>query len=206
MLSILSSLLFLGGAATVGVGIGGTKRIVRKKGEAEAKIERRAKQKLQNDLEGLKHSLRSRIDEEIQAVLVDAEKLRRHLVEDMEVIAPEEKRFSMSIALRSDEMTVFWDDRGGTCRHTHVASASLNGIVFEARGFDADGVTRITVESLGVSLVVSKAEVVSRDNGAVVTVTLVEFEDNENSWLTWVELMTRIGQVDGNLPAPVVNL
>lgn len=199
MFPIISALLFLGGATTVGLGIGGAKRIAKMRGATEVSRRRETTKKLQADLEGLKTSLRSRIDEEIQAVLVDAEMLRRHLVEDMDVIKPEEKRFSMNIALRSNEMSVIWNDRGGIRRHTSVLKTTLSGIVFEARGFDADTIERITVDSMGINLVVTKADVVSRNNGAEVSVTLVEFEDNENSWLTWVELMTRIGQID-NLP------
>ncbi|MBF0130641.1 MAG: hypothetical protein HQL33_11675 [Alphaproteobacteria bacterium] len=196
MFPIISALLFLGGAATVGLGIGGTKQIIKMKKSAETNRRREVSHKLQEDLEGLKTSLRSRIDEEIQAVLFDAEQLRRHLVEDVDNIRPEEKRFSMDVSLRSDEMAVFWVDNGGNRRHTSVAKASLTGISFEARGFDAVGIERITLDSLGISLGVKKADVVSRDNGAMVTATLVEFEDNENSWLTWVELMTRVGRVD----------
>ncbi|MEO5373955.1 MAG: hypothetical protein H7840_06690 [Alphaproteobacteria bacterium] len=196
MVPVIPALLFLGGAATVGLGIAGTNKLLEKRHKAEVAQRKGTSRKLQKELEGLKTSLRSRIDAEIQEVLVDAEKLRRHLVSSVEVSGPEEKRFSMRVDLRPDEMIVMWTDGGGVQRQTYATDASLTGIAFAARGFDGTTIDRIKVPSLNVDLVVTKAEIMRAGSAATVGVNLVEFEDNENSWLLWVELMTRVGRVD----------
>lgn len=199
MFPIVSALLFLGGAATFGLGVTGVKKIreVRAKDSPQTRV---AKKKLQQDLDGLKISLRSRIDEEIQEVLVDAEELRRHLATDVQLLETHERRFSLRVILMPTEMNVYWKDRSGLLRQGYVKDASLTGISFDAPESDVDSIVKITVPSLRVSLAVKKADVTHR-GVAEVAVAFIEFEDNEDSWLVWVDLMTRVGQASSIIGA-----
>ncbi len=89
------------------------------------------------------------------------------------------------------DMVVHWTNRDGSEHSGDVVNVSMKGVFFETTEFDADGIQRISSEKHGVDLAV-KNSIIIRQGESGVAIMLVEFENDENAWMSWIELMTRL--------------
>ncbi|WP_126465070.1 hypothetical protein [Candidatus Terasakiella magnetica] len=91
-------------------------------------------------------------------------------------------------------MVVAWDDASGHSHLAEVKNISLNQVIFDANNFNADTIVEISCPRLDLSFHVVRADLRNIEDGTV-TLGLEEFRDNEDSWMAWVELQTRIDEV-----------
>ena len=190
----VGGLLFVGGAVIVSASIGGI-NLLRKKSRKAGKIRgKRTKQvKLKKDLDGLKDSLLGQIDANVQDTMVEAEALRRKFAGEVDAMVRTERRFSMRVDLQPGEMEVYWTNKNGSSHTGMAVNCSMNGVFFEADDFDADGIDRITSPKADVDLVVEGSSIIRVAEGHV-AIMVAEFENNEDSWMIWIELMSRLGK------------
>ena len=190
----VGGLLFVGGAVIVSASIGGI-NLLRKKSRKAGKIRgKRTKQvKLKKDLDGLKDSLLGQIDANVQDTMVEAEALRRKFAGEVDAMVRTERRFSMRVDLQPGEMEVYWTNKNGSSHTGMAVNCSMNGVFFEADDFDADGIDRITSPKADVDLVVEGSSIIRVGEGRV-AIMVAEFENNEDSWMIWIELMSRLGK------------
>jgi len=90
------------------------------------------------------------------------------------------------------DIVVHWTNRDGSRHMGDAVNVSMKGIYFESTDFDSDGIDLIASGKYGLNLVV-RSSIVIRHADEGVAMMLVEFEDDENAWISWIELMTRIG-------------
>jgi hypothetical protein len=190
----VGGLLFVGGAVIVSASIGGI-NLLRKKSRKAGKVRgKRTKQvKLKKDLDGLKDSLLGQIDANVQDTMVEAEALRRKFAGEVDAMVRTERRFSMRVDLQPGEMEVYWTNKNGSSHTGMAVNCSMNGVFFEADDFDADGIDRITSPKADVDLVVEGSSIIRVGEGRV-AIMVAEFENNEDSWMIWIELMSRLGK------------
>ena len=190
----VGGLLFVGGAVIVSASIGGI-NLLRKKSRKAGKVRgKRTKQvKLKKDLDGLKDSLLGQIDANVQDTMVEAEALRRKFAGEVDAMVRTERRFSMRVDLQPGEMEVYWTNKNGSSHTGMAVNCSMNGVFFEADDFDADGIDRITSPKADVDLVVEGSSIIRVAEGHV-AIMVAEFENNEDSWMIWIELMSRLGK------------
>ncbi len=181
---------FLVGAATFSAIISGTTAFIRKR-----KIQGRLKykgDKLKADLGSLKHSLLSHIDEDVSEVIVEAEALRRRFVSNLGETIRKERRFSMRVNLKPGEMIIHWVNTDGSIVSGNAINCSMTGILFEAETFDADCISSIEVPGSSIEISV-KSSIIVRQSDGKIAIMLGEFDNNEDNWMRWIELMTRLG-------------
>ncbi len=109
-----------------------------------------------------------------------------------------EKRHSMHVVPRADEMTVYWTSRTGAVRYASINKLFLTGFEFTIRGFDGETVTRIDVPGRNASFDIAKADVMRR-NASTIAVNLISFKDNQHDWPLWLETLSHVGYIDSKV-------
>jgi hypothetical protein len=90
-------------------------------------------------------------------------------------------------------MNVQWTNEDGQKQETPAINISMHGVKFEAQDVKAASVTRIICPNMDVALGVKKSQIVRHDDSSAVAM-LVEFDNNLDDWMRWVEIITRIDQ------------
>ncbi|CAA7622134.1 conserved hypothetical protein [Magnetospirillum sp. LM-5] len=133
------------------------------------------------------------IDAKVKGALDDAEKLRRKLLIAESEAVKVERRFSLRVAVPSGAMEIQWISADGEKRETAAINLSMHGVKFETHGAEVKAVTKIICPNMDVVLGVKKFQEIRRDGSRSVAL-LIEFENNLDDWMRWVEIITRIDQ------------
>ncbi len=104
-----------------------------------------------------------------------------------------ERRFSLRVAAPPGAMIIHWTNRDGAQFLGMAINISLHGVLFEAPRFDAESIDRVVCSRLNIDLKVTKSAILRSDVDGAVAV-LEEFEDNVDSKMRWIELLTRIDE------------
>ncbi|MEO5338290.1 MAG: VWA domain-containing protein [Magnetospirillum sp. WYHS-4] len=140
------------------------------------------------------------IDAKVRNALDDAEILRRKLLVDESGAVDVERRFSLRVRVPPGAMVVQWVGADGQNRETPAIDISMHGVKFETHGVGVETLARIICPQMEVVLAVKKFQEIRRDGSRVVAL-LVEFEDNLDDWMRWVEIITRIDIIAAELPS-----
>ncbi|CAA6606327.1 MAG: VWA domain-containing protein [Alphaproteobacteria bacterium] len=138
------------------------------------------------------------IDAKVKGALDDAEKLRRKLLIAQSEAVKVERRFSLRVAVPSGAMEIQWISADGEKRETPAINLSMHGVKFETHGAEVKVVTKIICPNMDVVLGVKKFQEIRRDGSSSVAL-LIEFENNLDDWMRWVEIITRIDQTPTKL-------
>jgi hypothetical protein len=133
------------------------------------------------------------IDAKVKNALDDAEKLRRKLLVNESGAVNVERRFSLRVSVPPGAMEVQWIGEDGDKRETPAIDISMHGVKFETYGAGIASVTAIICPKMEVVLAVKKFEEIRRDGSRAVAL-LIEFDNNLDDWMRWVEIITRIDQ------------
>jgi hypothetical protein len=133
------------------------------------------------------------IDAKVKNALDDAEKLRRKLLVNESGAVNVERRFSLRVSVPPGAMEVQWIGEDGDKRETPAIDISMHGVKFETSGAGIASVTAIICPKMEVVLAVKKFEEIRRDGSRAVAL-LIEFDNNLDDWMRWVEIITRIDQ------------
>ncbi|MBF0247059.1 MAG: VWA domain-containing protein [Alphaproteobacteria bacterium] len=134
------------------------------------------------------------INDRVAKTLDDAERARRKFMAHGQEELDRERRLSHRVKVPAGAMLVHWTGPDGMPRSAEVSDISLEGLMFRAEDFAADRIERVTCPALVHDLTVVACTLRMRD-GVNVVVLLDEFADNEDAWMAWVELQTRIDEV-----------
>ncbi|WP_135075040.1 hypothetical protein [Terasakiella sp. SH-1] len=91
-------------------------------------------------------------------------------------------------------MSVTWVNLAGESCAAVVKNITTKEVIFDAPNFNGDTIKEITVSLTKHRFIVEEAHVRDSDGDQVV-IALERFQDNENSWMAWIELQTRIDGV-----------
>ncbi len=186
---------FIAGTTIVSLAIGGLHTLEKKKKRAERRRKLQRSQ-LKEGLQDLTGTLLDTIDEDVREAMVEAESMRRRVAGELDDVVKTERRFSMRVDLQPGQMMVEWTNSDGATHSGNVINCSMNGLFFQASHFDAEGINRVIVPEADLDLIVTVSSVVRTDTHGV-AVMLAEFENNEDTWMHWIELMTRLGSGSG---------
>ncbi|MBF0391890.1 MAG: VWA domain-containing protein [Alphaproteobacteria bacterium] len=133
------------------------------------------------------------IDAKVKNALDDAEKLRRKLLVNESGAVNVERRFSLRVSVPPGAMEVQWIGEDGDKRETPAIDISMHGVKFETYGAGIASVTAIICPKMEAVLAVKKFEEIRRDGSRAVAL-LIEFDNNLDDWMRWVEIITRIDE------------
>ncbi len=103
----------------------------------------------------------------------------------------EERRFSLRFVVPPGAMIIHWTNRDGTRHQGRTINVSMRSVLFESPMFDAGSIDRVVCPRLNIDLNVTKSVTTRHEEGKTAAV-LEEFEDDIDSRMAWVELLTRI--------------
>ncbi|CAK0756120.1 VWFA domain-containing protein [Azospirillaceae bacterium] len=131
------------------------------------------------------------IDEKAKNVISDAEMLPKHL--DLGERSIIDQEFSLRIVVPPGAMNILWINQNGDERYGSAINISMHGIKFKTNGCNINSVVKIICPRIRVALKVVRANIV-RSNADYAIAMLIEFENNLDDWMRWVEIITRIDE------------
>lgn len=131
------------------------------------------------------------IDQTIKVVLDKGDRLRLKIMEVENETFRAERRFSLRISVPPGAMEIYWTNDDGEVNHGAAIDISLRGILFQAEGFDSASIDKIVCHSLGFTLPVKRSRIRRRERDRVVAI-VEEFQNNIESQMKWIEILTRI--------------
>jgi hypothetical protein len=133
------------------------------------------------------------IDAKVKKALEDAESLRRKLLINESSAVSVERRFSLRVVVPPGAMDVHWIAQSGQPAQSPAIDISMQSVKFAAGEAEVKAVTRIICPKMGVELGVVQSKI-NRQEAQHAVATLVEFDNNLDDWMCWVEIITRIDQ------------
>ena len=102
-----------------------------------------------------------------------------------------DRRFALRIKVPPGEMIVYGMDTNGQGIKRRAIDISMHGVKFHARNTTVRSVERVVFPSYNVALIVKSARI-HRQGGADAVAAIDSFENDADSWMRWIELMTRL--------------
>ncbi|MEI8347028.1 MAG: hypothetical protein WCG27_06150, partial [Pseudomonadota bacterium] len=133
----------------------------------------------------------SLIDKRIKKITSDTRARLRKMARDRFTGFNQSPEFYIRIPVPPGAMEVRWIDDRGQAGNAPVITISPRGLQFATNSFAASSIGQISCPTLGRDFNVTRSSVHKLDRSSVFVV-LVEFENNTDAWMRWIELLTRI--------------
>lgn len=101
--------------------------------------------------------------------------------------------FNVRVRVKPDRLKVAWKDHGGMNRTTDAWEISMHGIKFNSAGSEPSAIKSLIFTRSNVSIGIKNAELYSME-GDFAIIRLVEFDNNIEDWMTWIEKLSRINK------------
>lgn len=101
--------------------------------------------------------------------------------------------FSPRVRVKPDRIKVAWKDHNGLGKITNAVEVSMHGVKFLCEGSDPALVNALSFPRSSATIGVKNAVFYSRD-GDLAIFRLVEFDNNVDGWMTWIEKLSRINK------------
>ncbi len=143
----------------------------------------------------LKEDVGKLVAADLRRKMAAAKEMREELARVADSYEESNRKFfmrSMRAAVEPGEAFVHWVNQDGSPHRGQCIDLSMRSLAFKGPGFDADGIIRIEVPSRNLDLTVVTSSVIRKTGEDHVAVSLVEFEDDKESWMRWIELVAEI--------------
>ncbi|MEI6985126.1 MAG: hypothetical protein WCK65_03270 [Rhodospirillaceae bacterium] len=129
----------------------------------------------------------------VRSAILEAEALLGAMVVNTLAPGRPERRFSLRVKVPPGAMFVVWSNRDGTEGRTAAIDISFRSVHFKDANFDANGIKQLICPRINKIFDIKKSIIVRRERGHF-AVSLRVFAGGVNSWMSWIEILTRIDQ------------
>lgn len=139
------------------------------------------------------HMVAEFIDGKVQEIISEAELLRQKLLTRTSGVIDGEFQFLLFVAAPLGSIEVYWQCRDGYERHGSAIDVALQGLSVGVNAKDIQSITKVQCKAHGVTLHIEHANVMAYGPDSTV-IGFFQFHDNINSWMNWIEVVSRIAK------------
>lgn len=132
------------------------------------------------------------IDKEIKLAEEQGNKDKLRILREEKLKYNFDKRVEIRVPVPPGAMDVRWTDENGESHSARVINMSMNGILFDAPGFDTSRIDEIEYYTMNKTFQVERCKIMKRNENQIVAI-LEEFTGKAGDRMKWIEILTRVG-------------